>query len=267
MDIVAITDLATSLEVEAPLLARELGTTAYDARQKLAVGLPCVVLMTTDRSRTLALLASLRGRGHGAVACESKAVVASGSMLAVRRFHIDEDALVLEGRGAGGEAAAAPAPDVRVPYAEMIALVLASHRHSFESHDEKKETKFRPVAALASGGVILTKTVKRDVVRTNEDREQVIYIFRRRQPACLLREAVAQYGGLGEAVRPTRIENFQTTLRLLRANATAVPFDDRLVGVKRFPEPPNDPGAPRAFDAETGGVDLLAHLVAMRIAR
>jgi hypothetical protein len=60
MDVVALTELATTPEAEAPQLAVDLGITAYEARQKLATGLPCVVLMTPDRARATSLLGALR---------------------------------------------------------------------------------------------------------------------------------------------------------------------------------------------------------------
>jgi hypothetical protein len=261
VEIVALTKLATSPEVEAPLLAQDLGITAYEARQKLAVGMPCVLLVTPDRARALSLLGALRGRAHGAVACEGRDVVPSGAMVHVRRFHLDAGALVLD---PSQEGQAATAPE-RVPYAEMLALVRATHRRSFETHEETKEKKFRPAAALMSGGVILTKTVKRDVVRTAEEKEQVLYIVRKGRVPCLLCEGSAHYAGLGDAVRATRMENFTTTVRLLRERAPAAAYDERLVSLKKAPEPPNDPGAPRAFDRETGGIDLLVHLLALSL--
>ena len=264
MDVVALTDLATSADTEAPLLAHDLGVTAFEARQKLAAGLPCVVLFAPERGRTLALLDSLRRRGHGALAFDSAAVVASSAMVAVRRFHLDGDALVLDAAADGPQGAAT---ETRVSFADMIAMVRATHRHSFETHEESKEKRFRPAAAIATGGLVLTKTVKRDIIRTAEERVQVLYIFRRGEIPRLLRETTAQYGGLGVAVRPTRLENFATTLRLLRERAPGVPFDERLLSVKKFPAPPSEPGAPRVFDPETGGVDLLAHVLAMSLSR
>ena len=259
MDVVALTTLATSVDVEAPLLADDLGLTVYEARQKLALLLPAVVLMSPDRERTTSLLAALRRRGHGAIACDARAVAPSGRMTVIRRFHLELDALVLE--GTDGDPAAE-----RVPFADMVALIRAAHRHSTLTHEQTKEKKFRPAAALITGGVVLTKTVKKDVVRTGEEKEQVLYIFRRGgQLPCLLREGSAQYGGLGQAVQPTRLLNFATTVRLLREGAPRVPCDERLVTMKKAPEPPNAPGTPRLFDRETGGTDLMAHLLAMVI--
>jgi hypothetical protein len=263
VDVVALTELATSPDVEAPLLASDLGVTPYEARQKLAVGMPCVVLFTEDRARTTALMGSLRARGHGVVACEGRAVAPSAAMQKVRRFRFEPDALVLR----GPSDAADGSQDERLPYAEMLALLRATHRRTQETREETKEKKFRPAAAIITGGVILTKTVTREVVRTNEDKEQVVYVFRRSGAPCLLREGGADYSGLGEAVLPTRIQNFATTLRLLREHAPRVPYDERLVSVKRLPELPGDLGAPRAFDRETGGMDLLAHVLAMWLSR
>ena len=254
MDVVALTELATSPEVEAPLLAQDLAITPYEARQKLAVGMPCVVLFTEDRGRTTALMRALRGRGHGVVACEGAAVVQAARMVRVRRFHFEPDALV-----AGDEA--------RVPYADLLAIVRATHRRTQETREETKEKKFRPGAALVTGGLILTKTVTREVVRANEEKEQVLYVFRRGGVPCLLRENGADSSGLGDAVLPTRMQNFTTTLRMLRERAPSVPFDERLVSVKKLPELPRGLGGAGAFDPESGGMDLLAHVLAMWLSR
>jgi hypothetical protein len=252
MDVVALTRLATTEEVEAPQLAADLGIAVYEARQKLAVGLPAVVLMTPSGPRATELLGRLHARKHGALACDGQTVVAAGSMVPVREFRFEARELVLEG-------------GVTVPYAEIVALVRAVHRTTVETKDAVRETKFRPIAAIASGGVILTKTVKREVRTVSEDREQVLYVFRRGGVPCLLRERTAHFAGLEGLVKPTRPENFATTVRLLRERAPLVPFDARLVTVRKTPEPPTDAGAPRSFDPVNGGIDLLAHLLALSL--
>ena len=185
MDVVALTDLATSADTEAPLLAHDLGVTAFEARQKLAAGLPCVVLFAPERGRTLALLDSLRRRGHGALAFDSAAVVASSAMVAVRRFHLDGDALVLDAAADGPQGAAT---ETRVSFADIDRDGPRDASPLVETHEESKEKKFRPAAAIATGGLVLTKTVKRDIIRTAEERVQVLYIFRRGEPrACSAR--------------------------------------------------------------------------------
>ncbi len=261
MDIVALTEVATPLEALATLLAAELSVTPFEARQTLAAGVPCVVLMTADRARALSLLGTLRAHGHGALACEGGAVTPSSSMVPIRRFRFDGEALVTD---AGAEPSA---EDARVPFADLVALLRATHRHQVESREETKEKKFRPGAAIVTGGLILTKTVKREVVRTSDEREQVLYLFRRGGPPCLLQDSAAHYGGLGEHTRPTRLENFTTTVRLLREHAPAAAYDERLLAVKKFPAPPTLPGSPRLFDVETGGVDLVAHILAAWLSR
>ena len=51
MYVVAILELATSVEAEAAALAADLGSTAYEQRLHLVAGLPAVVLTTADPAR------------------------------------------------------------------------------------------------------------------------------------------------------------------------------------------------------------------------
>ncbi len=264
MEVVALMQLATTADVEAPLLASDLGITAYEARQKLAVGMPCVVVVSAEHARVASLLASLGRRGHDVLACEGSSVIPSQSMCQVRRFRFEPDALVLQARQEGPPS---DQEEERVAYAAVSALIRATHRHTFEAHEESKERKFRPVAAVVTGGLMLTKTVTRDVVRVGEDREQVLYIFRRNGGPCLLREGIVQYGGLGADIRATRLENFSTMIRLLRKHVPAAAYDERLLSFRKVPDPPNDLRASNVFDRETGGVDLLAHLLATWLSR
>lgn len=254
MDVVALTELATTEEIEAPHLAVDIDVSVYEARQKLVVGLPTVVLMTPSRARALEVLAKLRARGHGAVAFAASDVVPAASMVPIRKFRLDDKALVIEPVAQG-------AVELEVPYDEMTGLVRAVHRRSFETRDDVKERKLRPLAAIASGGVILTKTVKREVVSVSEERQQALYLFRRGGVPCLLLENGAQYAGLGALVKPTRLENFVTTVQLLRQRAPRVVYDARLVTLRKTPAPPTEPSSPRAFDPINGGIDLLAHIL------
>jgi hypothetical protein len=199
--VVALAELGTSAEDEAPRLATDLGTTPYDARLRLAAGLPCIALATPDRVRALEMLGKLRGRGHGAVAFDARAVVSASSMIAVRRYRWEEDGLELERENA-------TATLEKFLYADMSVLLRAMHRSSYEQREEVEEVKFRPGAALATGGLIMTKTVHKQVRSTVEAREQVLYAFGKGGTPWLLRESVAQSATLGDAMHPTRALNF-----------------------------------------------------------
>ena len=70
MYVVAITRWAQPLEQEAVVLAPLLGMAAYDLKLRLAGPLPAVFARAPELARARELLAALRARGHGAVACD-----------------------------------------------------------------------------------------------------------------------------------------------------------------------------------------------------
>lgn len=246
MFVVALMSLGTPPDAEAPALAAELGVTAFEAGQLVRGALPTVVLRTGERPRAVALLAALRGRGHQAVACDDAAVVASEAMHQLRSFRLEAGALISV--PAAGEPAA-------LPFADVVAMVRAVHR----SVGPPPETwsAAAPTAPKKKGAP--------KPVAAEEQRESVLYLFRRTGPPWLTSESRTRYDGLGAQLRPSRPENFATLLRLLRERLPAVPFDERLVKVR---------GAERVASAAPGAapvantaasVDLLAHLVAMAV--
>lgn len=237
---VGIAKLATSLDEEAPLLARDLGSTPYETRLVLAAGLPAIVLVAADKSRALEVLGSIRGRGHEGLAFDTSAVVASGAMFSPRRFHFEADAMI------------ADAPEVqRLAYGQVAALLRASHQIRIERTTQHKEKKFSAGRALLTGGLVMTKTRETTETTRTEHRQQVLYIFRKGgAPPWLLREEGTRYDGLGDKMAATEHANFLVTVELLRGLAPAAAYDDRLV-TRKVPE--------RIAQAE----DLIAHLLAM----
>jgi hypothetical protein len=261
MLVVALAELGTSVEAETHALAADLGVTVYEARLRLAAGLPCIVLSTPDRDLALEMLRKLRARGHGAVAFDARAVVPASSMVAVRKYRLEADALELD------SADGAPPSAERLPYTEMTVLLRAMHRSSREQRVDVKEVKLRPMAAIATGGLILTKTVNKEVRSTVEEREQVLYVFGKGKPPWLLRESTAQSSGRGEAMHATRALNFAASVRILRERAPHAAYDERLLAVKKLPEPPVNPNELRGQERATGGMDLLAHALALWLSR
>ncbi|HTQ48685.1 MAG TPA: hypothetical protein VMI75_38270 [Polyangiaceae bacterium] len=260
MFVVAIAELAGRLEDEATALGADLGATPYDARMLLVSGLPAVVRTTGDKAQALDLLARLRARGHGAVACDSAAVVASGAMVAMRRFRLGPAAVTLDDRS--GEA---------LPYDDVLALLPAVHRTRAQTETSTSEKKLSIARAVVTSGLSMTKTVKKESHASTEERDNVLYLFRRSgAPPWLLREGgVGDWSGHGQPLAASRLENFRLTVGALRAKAPGATFDDRLV-TRKVQERASlavGAGSKSITSSSDASVDLLAHLLALWIAR
>jgi hypothetical protein len=255
MYVVALFELATPVETEAPLLAADLGTTAYEERLKLVAGRPAIVLHTADSTLARDLCQKLRARDHDAMVCDTADVVASADMLVLRRFAFESDALV--------------EPDIegaRLPFDDIAVLLRASHHKRTETHKEVKSKEFSGGRAILSGGLIMRKSVTREETSVTSEHEQVLYLFRASgEKPWLLRERGVQYAGLGAALAPSSIQNFTTFIALLRKGVEGVNYDDRLMHARSAPSRMIHSGGGRSGTtavSSASGVDLMAHLLA-----
>jgi hypothetical protein len=258
--VVALTELRGALEDEATALAADLGCTVYDARMLLAPGIPAILRRTPDREAALKLLASVRARGHGAVACDLSAVASAETMTVMHRFHFGETEVTLDDE-----------PEARLPYDDVVALVPAVHRSRTDTATVTHETKLSVGRALMTSGLSMSKTVTKTSHATTEARERVLYVFRRSGAApWLLREHGTVWAGHGQPLAPSEAENFRITVAVLRARAPGASFDDRLLTRKAAPERAALFGGNANTTVKTSseaGVDLLAHLLAMWLSR
>lgn len=237
MHIIALTALATPVDAAASAVAAALGTTAYEERLKLAVGLPAVVVTTPDAARAAALGDALRAHGHGVLACTSADIVAAEEMVSLRRFALDDDALVAADRGE------------RLPWSDIAVLVRAFDCRRSESSTTVTEKKLDLVRIVASGGLVRNKTTKREVITRADDSEPVLFVFRRSGATpWILREQGTHYEALGARLSPTAAPNFLAAVAELRARAPHARYDERLVA--------------RRGIASSHDLDLLAHLIA-----
>jgi hypothetical protein len=220
MYLVAIAELAQSLEApQLATLAADIGTTAYELRLLLNAGLPAVVLATADADQAKSVAAAIARQGHVSISCDRRGVVPSASMTLLRNFEFTKAELVAD-RGS----------TELCPYDDIAVLLRATHRTTTESVQQVKERKLRPVAAVLTGGLILSKTTTKEVTTTSAQREQVLYIFRKSQhKPWLLRERSANYATLGAAMGPASFENFTTTITQLRERARDAAYDERLL--------------------------------------
>ncbi len=225
MIVVGICELATPVDVEAPHFAKDTGLALYEARLKLSQPPPIVALKTADRDVALRVLASLRSRNHDAVACDESAIAAP-------------------------IAARDPAD---VPSENVLALVRAVRALRTETLEKVTERKLRPGAALATGGLVMSKKVTRQEKHVAHDKEELLYVFSREGgPPWLLTERATHYGGLANAATSQR-ENFLRVVSDLRNRVPNAIYDERLLAVR---------GVEDARDLE-----LRAQLVAISISR
>jgi hypothetical protein len=257
--VVAVADFRLPVEEDIAALAADMGATAYDARLLVAAGTPAIVRTTPDKALALEVLGRLRGRGHGAVACDASAVVAAGDMVAMRRPRLEADAIALDdGQGH------------RLPYDDMLALVPAVHRRRVDAATQTRETKISVGRAVMTGGMTFTKTVKTNTHNATEERDGVLYVFRRSGARpWILREHGTGWGAMGLTLAPSESENYRLAGIALRARAPGATFDDRLMKRKSGERSALSGGGGNTTvkTSSEGGVDLLAHLLAMWIAR
>jgi hypothetical protein len=251
---VAVTELVTPLDVEAQALARDLGVTPYEARLELAGGFPAVILTTPDRARAQQQLDAIRARRHGAVAFDMDAVVSSADMIGMRRFRFEPDAVTTD-----------DAPGEHLPYDDVFLMVRAVHKSESVTRSEQTQRKFNAVRAIASGGLLMTTKKTTETVKVTGTRDQVVYFFRRSGSApWILRENGTHWNGLGPALAPTQMENFQLTIKALRERMPTAGFDERLLAMKRERERGGKAGQ-LGESSQSGWIDLLAHALALSL--
>lgn len=217
-----------------------------DVRHRLAGTLPRILLADTDGERVAAAATALATRGFSVAAIDPAGIPRDGQCIMARRLELGTDELgVIEGVGA----------EIRhvVPVSAIL-LVQRGRRVDVETETtETKERKLSAGRALASGGLLVHKTVKKTTTRTTEDHQSFARVQRSDGGQdVVLYEKKLDYRFLGSEMQPSSRGNFERTVVLLRALAPGAALDTRV----------SQPG----FTNALGGfgvdpVDLGLHLV------
>lgn len=257
MYVVALVSLATPVDAEAEHVARALGLTVYEARQRLTGALPLILLRTPDAAKAQALGAALVGRGHDVVGVDLSQLPPADAHVWVRDFRLEPDALVN---------VAPDGAEQRLPWADVTCLVRAVHARAGQSVEVTHERKFSLGRALLTQGLLMTKDVATASTSASGERDGVLYVFHRGAAPWVFAESRLRYSGLGAALLPTRLENFAALLRALRAAAPGAPYDERLLQRRAAPSKERSDflGRSSASD-DTETVELLARVVALAL--
>jgi hypothetical protein len=217
MFIVAIAELKGDVENAVRSLSQVLETTPYELKLVFNAGFPAIVCVTADENLARAAKQAIRSQGHFPVLCARAAVCPSSDMRELRNFELAPDTLVVD-----------RSSNSSVRYSDITVLLRATHRSTSEAREQIRERQFRPMAAVLSGGLVLTKTTKKTVTSTTAHNEQVLYVFSRSESPVILRERSAIYTALGAKRSATSFENFNMVIEELRRRCPTAIFDERL---------------------------------------
>ncbi len=255
MYVVAVTEHTGDTETEAYALAPLLGMSPYDVRLRLSSVLPRVVFSSTDRDDALRVLAAIRARGFGAVACDTAAMKRPGDLTKVHRFTWDEAALTANGPGSPG-----------LRWNDVAVVVLVQVRTEVLRDKKAIDVEFHGRRA---------ERVEKTESHHESTMELSAYLFPQKgedaqpRPPWVLHEREAQYLALGPRMQAVGRTNFNTTVALVREHSRHAIFDDRFV---KSPINTLDfvyvLGSDEArADVAPRGVDLLATLLALWLER
>ncbi|MBK7585297.1 MAG: hypothetical protein IPI67_34550 [Myxococcales bacterium] len=245
------------LEAELAALGPLLGKAPYELRLALSAPLPVVLLATSDADSARRLLASLRSREHGAVACDAASVGASADMLQPKTFELGGDALSFETPGVGKST---------LVYSDVLALLVATHAREEESTTERSEKKMAVGRALLSGGLIRSKTTTVTERSASLETERVLYVLCKSGTGhAFLRETRLHYTGLGARMGKSTTESFTTLLAVLRERMPGARYDDRLLKRRAASSlSVSKSGSAQTVSASNASeVDTAAHLLAV----
>jgi hypothetical protein len=252
MHVVAILDSDPEAASHAEELARTLsgGIAALELRMAMSAIHPSILLRTASRERAEEAAAILVARGVGAVVVDLTSVTSLEQMVHLHRFAFETDGLRADDHGP------------ILAYEAMAAIIRAAVETSVWRTTREGDTKIGPRGTHVH---VLT-----DVTRTEHAIEQVLFVVARDGGIpWVLRASEARYLALGAGLRPTVVENFVTTVGLLRARAPRAIYDERFVShplvrqaevhVRGHETPTHELGDP--------GIEVRVHLLAQTLGR
>lgn len=216
---VAIPRFAGDPEAVARRLQQTSGLTLYEERKRIGRSFPRVVTTCADREAADRERAALAEAGVRAVVIDCDAIERDGDRQTVRRFELTGDALRAEVRGGD---------QVVLPYADITALIRGVEIHQTSTTVTTKKRKLSAGRALATGGLMTHKKVKKSVTTHSEQRGAYLFVYAPDRPTLAMREKTLVFSGLGDAMDASNTVNFARLIDELRRRAPQAAYDERL---------------------------------------
>ncbi len=263
MKLVAVVRPVSRPDEAARALADAAGLAPAEARMRLAPE-PPALLARLDPEKADALVPALRRAGLAALAIDARYPTDQDRTVA-RSFVLDGAGITLTPRFS--EAA-------RFEWGDVTAILRGARASRSEVQRTEKTRRFSAGAALATGGIAMTRTSKQTVRSSEEETEQVVLVYARDGRSAVLAERELDFSCLGPGMQPSSTGNMLELARRLREGAKGAYYDERLLRLGRRPLPFVASAEARSVTSTTattrtdtsGSLDALAEVMRQAIA-
>jgi hypothetical protein len=226
MKLVAIVRAAPRPDEAARALAEAAGLAPAEARMRLAPE-PPALLARLEAGEADLLVAALRKAGVAALAVDASCPTDEDRTVA-RAFALDEAGVTFTPRF--GEA-------TTFAWQDVIAVLRGVRATRLEVQRTQETKRFSVGTAVATGGLVMTRTSTSTVRSSEEELEQVILVHAADGRAAILAERQLEFTCLGAGMQPSSTGNMAELARRLREQARAAFYDERLLRLGRRPLP------------------------------
>ena len=202
-------------------LAEALDKTLYEARARLSnpEGGPAVVGNFAEIEAAYAFAGRLRANGIIPILLSPEEIETDSRRFLARSFQLGEQGITAVSRR--GETA-------ELDYRE-IDLVMRGVRIDERTRIERTEQrKFSPLRAMATGGMVLTKTNRKAEQVTRQQREEFLHLYSAGRPVLAFHAGALNYQSLGPDLKPSSEANFAYLVGALRDAIPGARYDERL---------------------------------------
>lgn len=244
------------------MLAAAAGMAPAEARMRLAPEPPALLARLAPDAAE-ALVKTLQGAGLAALAIDESEVA---DRVTARTVTFGTAQVTFTPR------AGAP---LSMAWEDVAVILRGASSLRTQSEHTEKTTKVALGTALVTGGLKLTKTTEKSVRGSQEETSQVVFVFDRGGRGAVLPEIGLDFSCLGPAMQPSRTANMVTLARLVREQAPAAFYDERLLRLGRRPLPFVLGGAVQVVSGATShsrlntaqGLDVLAEAMRLGVAQ
>jgi hypothetical protein len=245
-------------EAAARALAEATGLTPAEARMRLAPE-PPALLARLDPPRADAAVATMRKAGAAALAIDVR-VPSDDDRTVARAFSIGD---------AGATFTPRSGAPLDVAWPDVLAVLRGARALRADVARAEKSRSVSIGSAVATGGLLVTRTSTKTVRSSEEATEQVILVYSRDGRAAALAEGGLDFSCLGAAMQPSSTANMVALAAMLRDRAKGAFHDDRLLRLGRRSLPFLAGGESRSQTATlattrtdtSGSLDVLAEVI------